>query len=128
MPTWLQPAFQFTGLSVDLLTAEGHARVVALLPYFWGATLLFGALSLFLSLFAGKKALAGIFLAVVNSTWPVLAFFAAIWAVGHFFPARFAPFADAFGLLAGAFVPVYGIAAAVGVAGWARDLTSVARY
>ncbi len=118
LPTWLQPFFQFTGLSVDLLTAEGHARVVGLLPYFWGAVLLFGALSVLLSMFAGKKALAALFMSVAHSAWPVLAFFVAIWVIGRLYPDRFAPFSDAFGLLAGAFLPVYGTAAAIGIGGW----------
>ncbi len=118
LPTWLQPFFQFTGLSIDLLTAEGHARVVGLLPYFWGAALLFGVLSVLLSIFSGKKAIAALFMSVAHSAWPVLVFFAVIWVIGRIYPDRFAPFSDAFGLLAGAFLPVYGIAAAIGIGGW----------
>ena len=118
LPTWLQPFFQFTGLSVDLLTADGHARILALLPYFWGATLVLAVLSLLLNIFGGKKALGGIFLAVAHSAWPVLLVFAIAWLAISFYPDKFAPFKDAYGLLAGAFVPVYGAAAVVGVAGW----------
>lgn len=118
LPTWAQPFFQFTGLSIDLLTATGHARVVGMLPYFWGATLLFGVLAGLLGFLSRKKPLPSLSLAILHAAWPVLAFFAAIWAIGRFYPNRFAPFADAFGLLAGAFLPVYGTAAAVGVAGY----------
>ncbi|HEX9037576.1 MAG TPA: hypothetical protein VF808_11365 [Ktedonobacterales bacterium] len=119
LPSWLSPFFQFTGLSVDLLTAQGHARIVGLLPYFWGASLLFAVLTLLLNIFGGKKALAGIFMAVAHSAWPVLLVFAAAWAATLFFPTQAAPYKDAFGLLAGAFVPVYGVAVGVGLAGWA---------
>jgi hypothetical protein len=58
----------------------------------------------------------------------MLAFFGVIWLIGHLYPNRVQPVAEAFGVVAGAFLPVYLVAAAVGIGAWAISKFSGALF
>ena len=118
LPTWLQPFLLYTGLSPETLTASGHQRITAILPKFWIAALLLAGVILLLNLLGRKNPVQSLALAAWHGTWPTLAFFGVLWLIGHLYPARVQPVAAAFGVVAGAFVPVYVVAAAVGVGAW----------
>lgn len=115
LPTWLQPFLLFTGLSPETLTATGHARITALLPKFWLATIIFAGAIFLLNLLGRKNPVQSLALAAWHGTWPTVAFFAILWLIGVLYPARVQPVAGAFGVVASAFLPVYGVAAVVGV-------------
>lgn len=118
LPTWLQPFLLYTGLSPETLTASGHARITAFLPKFWTAALLLAGVILLLNLLGRRNPVQSLALAAWHGTWPMLAFFGLLWLIGHLYPDRVQPVAAAFGVVAGAFVPVYLVAAAVGVGAW----------
>ncbi len=115
LPTWLQPFLLFTGLSPETFTATGHARITALLPKFWIAALLLAGVVFLLNLLGRRNPVQSLALAAWHGTWPTLAFFGILWLIGHLYPARVQPVAAAFGVVAGAFVPVYVVAAVVGI-------------
>ena len=132
LPTWLQPFLLYTGLSPETLTATGHARITALLPKFWTAALLLAAALVLLSLLSRKNPVTGLGAAVWHGSWPTLAFFGILALIGKVYPDRVHAVAAAFGVVAGAFVPIYLTAAAVGAGAWllskfAGKLFSVAR-
>jgi hypothetical protein len=118
LPTWLQPFLLYTGLSPETLTASGHQRISAILPKFWIAALLLAGVILLLNLLGRKNPVQSLALAAWHGTWPTLAFFGVLWLIGHLYPDRVHPVAAAFGVVAGAFVPVYVAAAAVGLGAW----------
>ncbi|HEY8323853.1 MAG: hypothetical protein ACHQ1E_06530 [Ktedonobacterales bacterium] len=118
LPSWLQPFLLYTGLSPETLTASGHARITALLPKFWTAALLLAGILVLLNLLSRKNPVQSLGLAIWHGTWPTVAFFAVLWLIGHIYPDRVQPVAAAFGVVAGAFLPIYVVAAAVGIGAW----------
>lgn len=115
LPSWLQPFMLFTGLSPETLTATGHARIADLLPKFWFATLLFAGGIFLLNLLGRRNPVESLGLAAWHGSWPTVAVFGILWLVGTLYPANVHAVAAAFGVVAGAFLPVYGVAAAVGL-------------
>lgn len=116
LPTWLQPFLLFTGLSPETLTAVGHARIVGILSKFWIAALLFAGAIVLLNLLSRKNPVQSLAQTVWHSAWPVLALFGVLWLLGTLYPTRVQPVSAAFGVVAGAFAPVYGVAAGAGLA------------
>lgn len=115
LPSWLQPFMLFTGLSPETLTATGHTRIEALLPKFWIAALLFAGIIFLLNLLGRRNPVESLGLAALHGSWPTVAVFGVLWLMGRLYPANVQPAAAAFGVVAGAFMPVYGVAAAVGL-------------
>lgn len=115
LPSWLRPFLVYTGLAPDTFTAGGHARILGALRTFWLGTAVLAGVIFLLSFLSRRPPLRSVALAVVNATWPALALFGAFWLLGALYPARVQPVAGAFGVVAGAFVPVYGAAAVAGL-------------
>lgn len=115
LPTWLQPFMLFTGLSPETFTAVGHASMAGLLPKFWFAALLFAGAILLLNLLSKTNLVQSLGVAAWHGSWPTLAVFGVFWLFGRLFPANVHPVAEAFSVVAGAFVPTYAIAAVAGV-------------
>ncbi len=118
LPTWMQPFLLYTGLSPETFTAAGHQRMEGMLPKFWMAALVLAGVVLLLNFLSRRNPAQGLGLAIVHGAWPPLAFFGVLWLIGHLYPERVQPVAAAFGVVAGAFVPTYLTAAAVGVGVW----------
>ena len=115
LPTWLQPFMLFTGLSPETFTTVGHASMASLLPKFWFAVMLFAGAILLLNLLTKNNLVKSLGAAALHGSWPTLAVFGFLWLVNKLYPTNFHAVAAAFGVVAGAFVPAYAIAAAVGV-------------
>lgn len=115
LPPVLQPFFVFVGLTPDTFTQSGHQRLANLLPWFWLLTGILGALAIILN--SSEKKLAGLAHAIIHTTWPVITVLVALWVLSLMYRTRFAPYADALAVIRGAFLPVYGIALVVGLAG-----------
>jgi hypothetical protein len=116
LPGLLQPFFTVTGFTPDSLTDAGHQRIAGLLPWFWLATLVLGGLTLLLN--RDEKRLSSLAASVAHGAWPVILVLGAAWIFSLLNPTAFAPFRGAYGLVAGAFLPIYGAAFALGLAGW----------
>ena len=116
LPPFLQPFFTFVGLSPTTLTAEGHDRMAGLLIWFWLAALATGGLALLLT--SGPQRFSSVARTLLHGSWPVLAIFGIVWLIASRNEVGFKPYTGIYGLIAGAFVPVYGIAAVVGLLGW----------
>jgi len=115
LPTWLQPFLLFTGLSPETLTATGHARISDLLPKFWFATLIFAGAVFLLNLLGRRNPVESLGLAAWHGSWPTVAVFGALWLIGTLYPANVHAVAAAFGVVASSFLPVYVVAAVVGL-------------
>lgn len=115
LPTWLQPFLLYTGLSPETLTAAGHARISGLLPKFWMAAALFAGVIFLLNFLGRRNPVQSLALAAVHGSWPTLAFFGVLWLIGALYPARVQAVSAAFGVVAASFLPVYGVAAGLGV-------------
>ncbi len=115
LPTWLQPFLLYTGLAPDSLTASGHARIADMLPKFWMAALLFAGVIFLLNILGRRNPVSSLALAAWHGAWPTLAVFGILWLIGTLYPARVQSVAAAFGVVAGSFLPVYGVAAAAGI-------------
>ncbi|HZC05381.1 MAG TPA: hypothetical protein VE338_07045, partial [Ktedonobacterales bacterium] len=118
LPTWLQPFLLYTGLTPETFTAAGHQRMSGMLPKFWTAALLLAGALLLLNFLSRRNPAQSLGLAIWHGAWPPLAFFGVLWLIGRLYPARVQSVASAFGVVAGAFVPVYVAAAAVGAGVW----------
>ncbi|HET9981566.1 MAG TPA: hypothetical protein VFQ32_14050 [Ktedonobacterales bacterium] len=116
LPPFLQPFFTFVGLTPGTFTAAGHDSIAALLLWFWLAAAVTAGIALLTT--PGEKRFTSLARTILHGSWPVLAVFALVYAFSLFKPEAFAPYRTVFGLVAGAFVPVYGIAALVGLAGF----------
>jgi hypothetical protein len=116
LPPFLQPLFSVIGLSPATFTAAGHASIASLLLWFWLAAAITAALALLTT--PGEKRFTSLARTILHGAWPVLAIFALVFAFSLFKPDAFAPYRTVFGLVAGAFLPVYGIAALVGLLGF----------
>lgn len=115
LPPFLQPFFVFIGLTPQTFTQSGHHRLLDLLPWFWLAAGILGAVAIVLN--PSEKKLAGLAHGVVHSAWPIIAILLALWVFSIINEAAFAPYADALAVIRGAFLPVYGTALVVGLAG-----------
>ena len=116
LPPFLQPLFSVIGLSPATFTAAGHANIASLLLWFWLAAAITAALALLTT--PGEKRFTSLARTILHGAWPVIAIFALVFAFSLFKPDAFAPYRTVFGLVAGAFLPVYGIAALVGLLGF----------
>jgi hypothetical protein len=115
LPPFLQPFLLFIGLTPDTFTQSGHQHLLGLLPWFWLAAAVLGALAIALNP-SGKK-LAGLAQGVVHSAWPIVAVLVGLWILSRIYPATFAPYTGALAVIRGAFLPVYGTALVVGLVG-----------
>ncbi len=118
LPSFIQPFLVYTGLTPDTFTATGHDRISGLVPKLWTPTLLLAAIIVALNFLSRKPPVTSLALAVWNGSWPTLAGFGIFWLIGRLYPADVHAVAAAFGVVAGQFVPVYGVAAAVGIGGY----------
>jgi hypothetical protein len=117
LPDVLQPFFTFTGFTPDSLTGAGHQRIAGLLLWFWVATLVLGALTLLLD--RQEQKLMTLAASVAHGAWPVMLVLGGAWIFSLIKPTAFAPYKAVYGLVAGAFLPVYGVAFVLGLAAWA---------
>jgi hypothetical protein len=115
LPPFLQPLFVFTGLTPTTFTISGHQRLLDLLPWFWVAALVLGALTFVFN--RSEKKIAGLAGSVIHSTWPVVAVLVGLLiAANFFFKQQIGPYNGILGVVGRAFLPTYGIALAVGLA------------
>jgi hypothetical protein len=117
LPNFLQPFFTITGFTPDSLTYVGHQRIASLLLWFWVATLVLGALTLLLDRQEDK--LMTLAASIAHGAWPVILVLGGAWIFSLIKPEAFAPYKAVYGLVAGAFLPIYGVAFALGLASWA---------
>ena len=117
LPNILQPFFAFTGFTPDSLTDAGHQHLASLLLWFWVATLVLGGLTLLLD--REEQKLMTLAASVAHGAWPVMLVLGGAWIFSLIKPAAFAPYKAVYGLIAGAFLPVYGVAFILGLASWA---------
>lgn len=113
LPSFLQPFFIATGLSPYTLTAQGHARIMSFLLWFWLATLILAALSFLLDTRSMSRRFAKLFLGAFNGTLPPVLLIASVWALATFKPLIAAPYMGMLRLVTSSFLPVYGGAFAV---------------
>lgn len=111
LPPFLQPFFTFVGLTPGTFTAAGHNSIVSLLFWFWVATAVLAGVALLTT--PGEKRFTSLARTILHGSWPVLAVFALVYLFSVFKPEAFAPYRTVVGLVAGAFLPVYGIATLV---------------
>jgi hypothetical protein len=115
LPPFLQPLFVFTGLTPATFTAAGHERLLGLLPWFWLAVVVLGALTFLLN--RSEKKIAGLASSVIHSTWPVVAVLVGLLiAANFFFKQQVGPYSGVLSVVGRAFLPTYGIALAIGLA------------
>jgi hypothetical protein len=87
------------------------------LLWFWVATLVLGGLTLLLD--REEQKLMTLAASVAHGAWPVMLVLGGAWIFSLIKPAAFAPYKAVYGLIAGAFLPVYGVAFVLGLASWA---------
>jgi hypothetical protein len=115
LPDFLQPFFAVTGFTPDSLTNASHQHIASLLLWFWVATLVLGALTLLLD--RDDKRLSSFAASVTHGAWPVILVLGVAWGFSLLNPTGFAPFRGAFGVVVAAFLPIYGTAFVLGLAG-----------
>ncbi len=108
LPSFLQPIFIATGLSPYTLTAQGHARIMSFLLWFWLATLALGALCLLFDTRSLRRRFSKLFLGAFNGTLPAVLLMAGVWALATFKPQTAAPYMGMLRLVTSSFLPVYG--------------------
>ena len=113
LPPFLQPLFVFTGLTPATFTESGHQRLLGLLPWFWGLTILLGLLAVLLN--RTDQKLSGLAKGLIHGAWPIVAILLGAWVLAHVATKTFAPYAGMLDDIRGAFLPVYGAALAVGL-------------
>lgn len=113
LPSFLQPLFVFTGLTPATFTAAGHLHLASLLPYFWGLTIVLGLLAVALNL--SEKKLSGLALALVHSTWPIVAVLLGATILIQVKSTTLGAYSVLLAIIRGAFLPTYGAALAVGL-------------
>jgi hypothetical protein len=115
LPPFLQPFFVFTGLTPTTFTVSGHQRLLDLLPWFWVAVVVLGALTFLLN--RNEKRIAGLASSVIHATWPVVAVLAGLLiAANLFFKQQIGAYGGLLSVVGRAFLPTYGIALAIGLA------------
>jgi hypothetical protein len=115
LPPFLQPLFVFTGLTPATFTVSGHQRLLNLLPWFWVAALVLGALTFVFN--RSEQKIAGLASSVIHSTWPVVAVLVGLLiAANFFFKQQVGPYSGVLSVVGRAFLPTYGIALAIGLA------------
>lgn len=115
LPGFLQPFFAVIGLTPATFTASGHDSLLHLLPWFWVATLVVGAIAL---VFAreGRKII-GLAKTVTHSAWPIVLLLVGVWVASLVYATAFAPYKDSLGVVERTFLPVYGGALLLGLIG-----------
>jgi hypothetical protein len=113
LPPFVQPLFIFTGLTPATFTSSGHQRLLGLLPWFWGLTIVLGLLAVVLN--RSDQKLSGLAKGIVHGAWPVVAVLLGAWVLAHVTMATFAPYAGILDDIRSAFLPVYGTALVVGL-------------
>jgi hypothetical protein len=109
------PSLAAIGLSPQLFTAQGHTQVSSLQRWFLGAAAL---LALLVALLSPRwRRLSNVSWSLISAAIPGALMLGVIWGFWKYNPAPFQPFTGLLNLLGRVFVPVYGGAAAVGVAG-----------
>jgi hypothetical protein len=117
LPTFLQPFFTVVGLTPDTFTATGNQRLWGLLPWFWLATLVFGALTIIFN--RGQLKLSALAHGIIHSTWPVVGMLLALWVAANWIPqtaATLHSYTGVLGVVMRSFLPIYGSALVLGVA------------
>ena len=115
LPPFLQPLFVFTGLTPTTFTVSGHQRLLDLLPWFWVAAAVLGALTFLLN--RNEKKIAGLASSVIHATWPIVAVLVGLLiAANFFFKQQVGPYSGVLSVVGRAFLPTYGIALAIGLA------------
>jgi hypothetical protein len=115
LPPFLQPLFVFTGLTPTTFTVAGHQRLLDLLPWFWVAAVVLGALTFVFN--RSEKKIAGLASSVIHATWPVVVVLVGLLiAANVFFKQQVGPYSGVLGVLGRAFLPTYAIALATGLA------------
>jgi len=115
LPPFLQPLFVFTGLTPTTFTVSGHQRLLDLLPWFWVAVVVLGALAILLN--RSEKKIAGLASSVIHATWPVVAVLVGLWiGATFFFKQQIGPYSGVLSVVGRAFLPTYGAALAIGLA------------
>jgi hypothetical protein len=115
LPPFLQPLFIFTGLTPTTFTVSGHQRLLDLLPWFWVAAAVLGALTFLLN--RNEKKIAGLASSVIHATWPVVVVLVGLLiAANFFFKQQIGPYSGVLSVVGRAFLPTYGIALAIGLA------------
>ena len=117
LPNVPLPPLSAVGLSAATLTAAGHAQVMSLLYWFLGAIAL---LALGVMAFSrGWARVTNVAGALIGGAMPGVLGLGVVWFFWTRYPERFQPFAGLLNLLIGrVLLPVYGGAAALGVAGF----------
>jgi hypothetical protein len=117
LPTVPLPPLSAVGLSAATLTAAGHAQVMSILYWLLGAIAL---LALGVMVFSrGWARVTNVAGALIGGAMPGVLGLGVVWFFWTRYPERFQPFAGLLNLLIGrVLLPVYGGAAAVGVAGF----------
>jgi hypothetical protein len=116
LPDFLQPFFTVIGLTPATFTATGHDNLLHLLPWFWLATIVLGAVAVLFN--RGGNQLSGLAKTVVHSAWPIVLVLVGVWAASlTIYKATLAPYGSALGVVDRAFLPVYGGALVVGALG-----------
>jgi hypothetical protein len=113
LPPFVQPLFVFTGLTPATFTVSGHQRLLGLLPWFWGLTILLGLLAVLLN--RTDQKLSGLAKGIIHGAWPIVAILLGAWVLAHVATKTLAPYAGMLDDIRGAFLPVYGAALAVGL-------------
>jgi len=115
LPPFLQPLFVFTGLTPTTFTVSGHQRLLDLLPWFWVAAAVLGALTFLLN--RNERKISGLASSVIHATWPVVAVLLGLLiAANFFFKQQVGPYSGVLSVVGRAFLPTYGIALAIGLA------------
>jgi hypothetical protein len=114
LPPFLQPLFVFTGLTPATFTVSGHQRLLDLLPWFWVAVVVLGALTFLFN--HSEKRISGLAGSVIHATWPVVVVLTGLWiAASFFFKQQIGPYSGVLAVVGRAFLPTYGIALALGL-------------
>jgi hypothetical protein len=116
LPPFLQPFFTVVGLTPDTFTAAGNQRLLDLLPWFWLATLVLGALTIIFN--RSPQKLSGLAHGIIHSTWPVVGLLVVLWIASVIpqYKATFSPYAGVLGVVERSFLPIYGSALVLGFA------------
>ena len=115
IPSFLAPVLTHLGLSPTTLTASGHRSMLNLSRWFW---IFSAALALALAVFSsGWHRLSNPAWSLFHASWHIALIGVAAWFLINHNKTAVAPYMGVVGPIGGAFFPIYGTAALVGLAG-----------